>query len=140
MTEVAETVEGQEAPVLEDPRAAIERLFDLRNQITEIKKNMLKPLEEEENELKDQLIGHLMAQGVDQTAVRGVGSVSITESVVPSVENWDSFYEYIRENNAFYLLNRAPNSAAFREAITMGDTVPGVVPFTKRNLSVKKLR
>lgn len=139
MTELAAAPEVQQ-PVLEDPRAAIERLFELRAEITEIKKNMLKPLEEEENELKDLLIAHLTQQGVDQTAVRGVGSVSITESVVPSVENWDAFYSYIRENNAFYMLNRAPNSAAFREVITMGETVPGVAPFTKKNLSVKKLR
>lgn len=115
----------------------ITRLFAVRAQISEIKKTALKPLETEQDELEQAILEHLEEQGVDSAKIKGIGSVTISEQIVPSVENWDSFYEYIHANKAFFLLNRAPNAAAFRETLEHGEEIAGVVPFTKRKLSVR---
>lgn len=56
------------------------------------------------------------------------GTVYISRQVVPKVLNWDEFYEYIRKNNYFHLLERRPSRGAFRESYELGEQVPGVDP------------
>lgn len=115
----------------------IKELFELRKEIKTIKERDIKPLEERQKELESQVFGFLDEQGLTSTALKGIGTVGINESVVPNVKDWDQVYAYIKDNDAFFLLNRAMNAAAFRETIKMGD-VPGVEPFTKKTLSVRK--
>ena len=56
------------------------------------------------------------------------GTVYITNQVAPKVVNWDAFYEYIRENDYFHLLERRPSRPAFRESYELGQAIPGVDP------------
>jgi hypothetical protein len=83
------------------------------------------------------IMAELEAQGLLRAAGKKA-RVQIVESVVPQVEDWDTFYAFIRRNNAFELLERRPAAAAFREhaANRRNKTVPGVVPFVKRKLSL----
>ena len=66
-------------------------------------------------------------------------SATITETTVAQVKDWDSFYEFVTENDALFLLQRRVANAAYRDLIDAGETVPGVVPFIKRALSVRAL-
>ena len=66
-------------------------------------------------------------------------SATITETTVAQVKDWDSFYEFVTENDALFLLQRRVANAAYRDLIDAGETVPGVVPFVKRALSVRTL-
>lgn len=88
-----------------------------------------------ENELA--MIDALDEQGVEATRVSGV-SVSISEQVVPSVEDWEAFEAFILENKALYLLQRRAAAGPYREMLQMEETVPGVVPFTKRSINMSK--
>lgn len=117
---------------------AAKRLFEIRNQIAEIKRLGLKPLEEERDELEEVLMAHLGELNVDSIAIKGVGTVGVNESVVPQAEDWDKFYAYLLETGNFFLLNRALNAASYREAVQIGEDIPGLKPFTKRKLSVRK--
>ena len=56
------------------------------------------------------------------------GTIYIARQVVPKVVNWDEFYEYIRKNGYFHLLERRPSRPAFRESYEQGSQVPGVDP------------
>jgi hypothetical protein len=56
------------------------------------------------------------------------GTVYISRQVVPSVVNWDEFYDYIRTHNYFHLLERRPSRGAYRESYEQGEQVPGVDP------------
>lgn len=67
-----------------------------------------------------------------------VGKVSIGESVYPHVEQWDLFNAFILENGYLHLLERRPAVLAYRELLTLGKPVPGVLPFTKRKLTFKE--
>ena len=83
----------------------------------------------------------LMTQLADadmQAASGSKATASVSESVVPKVEDWETFYRYIHRNNAYHLLERRPAVAAFRELLEQrkGKNVPGVVPFTKRTLKL----
>jgi hypothetical protein len=66
-------------------------------------------------------------------------SVSIGESVVGAVENWDATWAYIAKNKFFHLVQKRLSDPALRELWALGKVVPGVQPFTKRTLSVRSL-
>lgn len=119
-------------------KALIEELFRLNAEIADFEAKEIKPRKKRVEELKDELLAHLQEEGVDTTAVRGVGSVAVQSAVVPQVEDWDQFYQYIRDNNAFFLLNRAPNAAAYREAVNIEGEIPGVKSFTRVTLRTLK--
>ena len=115
----------------------IQELFSIKSEIALIKKDALKPLEERKKELEQELMARLDEQGVDSTRIKGIGSVTINEEVVPTAEDWDTFYSYVAETGSFHLLNRALNSAAYRETLQTGEEVPGLASFTRRKLSVR---
>lgn len=88
-----------------------------------------------ENELL--IIEKLDGMGVNKFAV-GKLSFSISENIVGNVEDWDQVYAYIKDNDAFHLVQRRLANAAYKELLDMGDELPGVAPFTKRSLNFRK--
>lgn len=115
----------------------IDRLFELREDA--------RKWQEKADETKKVIAAReeaLLARLDEEGMAKAVGrraSVSVTEAVVPQVENWDEFYAFIHRNKAYHLLERRASSGAFRELLaTRGRKgVPGVVPYTKRKLSLR---
>jgi hypothetical protein len=67
-------------------------------------------------------------------------SVSVTESQVANVENWDAFYGYLLENEALYLLQRrVASKAVVDEVVENGVEIPGIGISTIRKLGVRTL-
>ena len=54
------------------------------------------------------------------------GTVYISPQVVPKVVDWDKFYGYIKETEAYHMLERRPSRAAFRELHEAHKAIPGV--------------
>lgn len=76
----------------------------------------------------------------ESSGIQGMSSrTQITESVIPTVEDWIAFYGYVRKNNAFELLNRAVNREAVRERWEAKKQVPGVKAFHAKKVSCTKL-
>lgn len=96
-----------------------------------------KELVEEWRGLETEFIGRLDEQG-QLKATTVDGTASITEQTLPQVTDWDALYAFILENEAFYLLQRRPAAAAFREHNQAGDEIPGIEPFIKRTISLRK--
>lgn len=112
------------------------RRDELREQHREVQteeKRLKALLDDNEQEIIDQLD----AQGVTRSGI-GPFSMSISETVVGNVEDWDSVYAFIKDNDAFYLLQRRLANAAYKELLDNGDTIEGVAPFTKRSLNFRK--
>lgn len=59
--------------------------------------------------------------------------------VFPKVVDWDAFYEFISVNKYWHLLERRPTATGYREMLTLGREVPGVVKFDKRILTTRKV-
>lgn len=77
----------------------------------------------------------------ESSGVQGMRSrVQVTESIIPTVDNWPKFYEHIRKTKSFDLLNRAVNRAAVGERWDAKKQVPGVGKFHAKKVSVTKLR
>jgi hypothetical protein len=115
----------------------INALYELRDKKRDLQAE-LKILDEAFRELELSILNEMDAQGT--TLTRGSrATVSISESIVPTVTDWDQFYDYVRENDAMYLFERRVAATAWRELLESGDKVPGTEPFTKRSLSLRKL-
>ena len=63
----------------------------------------------------------------------------VRQEQVPQVTDWSEFYAFVKKKDAFDLLNRAINKAAFKERLEQGVKVPGTDTFTALKLSVTKL-
>jgi len=115
----------------------IDKMFELR----ENKRNLasqIKDIDTEMGELELILLDKMNEQGTTQ--IRSpLATATVSQQVVGHVENWDALYQHINENDAFYLLERRLANAAYRELLQMGDELPGVKPFTKHSISLRKL-
>lgn len=120
----------------------ITTLYKKREALTAINKKV-KVLEEERDEIAERLIAALDAQGIEQSRVKGLATATISESIVPQVEDWDKYWAFIGKHKAFYLLERRPAVVAYRELLETrkGRKIPGVTSFKRRTirlLSAKK--
>jgi len=74
----------------------------------------------------------------EKVSYAGIGSVSMAEETQPAVTDWEALYEYIKDNDAFYFLQRKINAAPFRELLSTGESLVGVSPIQVRKISVRK--
>lgn len=111
--------------LIDELHALREKKRELEAQLKEIEGNM--------SDVERMLIGQMDIQQITASAGT-VGSVSISELVKPTVENWDDFIGFIKRNDAFYLLERRPSVTGWRELYERGQVVDGVVPFKQRRI------
>lgn len=116
--------------------------IDLRQALTDDKKEvqalldaLCAQIDEVEKALFEQMDKEGTTNGGGKTA-----TVSVVESIVPNVKDWDSFYKYIARMKYFHLLERRASVSGCRELFETKGAIPGVEPFTKRrlNFSTKK--
>lgn len=122
------------------PQMNLGTMIDQMNELRE----QLRALTEEEKELKQQfeeLERAVMCELDNSGTTMSAGStatVSISEEEVGNVKDWDAFYEFIKTEDAFFLLQRRIANAAYRELKQTGQEVPGVTTFTRRKLNLRK--
>lgn len=115
----------------------IDRLMQLK-QKKKIAQQIVEEIEQEIAGEEEQLIELMDAQGV-QRSTGSMATVSIVESIKPSVQDWDQFYDYIKRHDYFHLLDRRPSVNGCRELFEKNGRIPGVVPFTKRTVRTTSL-
>lgn len=100
--------------------------------------NEVKRVEEEIDRLEVQIIERL--DGEESATGSGkLAAATISETVVPQVQDWDAFYKFIHENGWYHLLQRRASSPGCRELFEQQKQIDGVVPFTKRTLNLRSL-
>lgn len=110
-------------------------------ELQSIKKSLnsqVKDIEKQITIVEKELMSAMDADGVTEAGNTSIGKVSLSESTYPQVESWDVFGEFILTNRYLHLLERRPAVLAYRELLTLGRIVPGVLPFTKRKLTFKE--
>jgi len=116
----------------------------LLSELHEVRSNLKELLEKEsalkkiKGELETELVIMLEGQGIDQIS-NDKATISIKKEIVPTVENWDVFQEYIAETGMFELMQKRASATAYRELQQMGQDVPGVkaTELTKVNFRSK---
>jgi hypothetical protein len=115
----------------------VDRLLDIRGQITALNKEV-EVLKADRDETEGKLIEMMDALGTDQVR-NDHATASITERIVPQVEDWDRFSTFIFRNKALYMLERRPAATAYREMLEQrkGRAIPGVTSYTKRTIGLR---
>ncbi len=116
--------------------AIVERMVSIRDERREIKERDSE-LYQVWHDLEALLIDQLDAQGVTKVAT-DTGTATLTETVLPRVENWDAFYDHIKDTDSLYLLQRRVSSGPFREHLEAGRELPGVSSYLQRSISLRK--
>lgn len=119
--------------------AQIDELHGIREQLRSIenaKKVLLKRKEQAEYDLMGSLEAQDLESGRGNTA-----TATIQRTTLPSVSDWDEFYKFIADNDAFYLLERRPAAVAYRELLEAreGEAIPGVEPFERTAVLLRTL-
>lgn len=116
--------------------AQIDALFGLREVLRDIQQK-----EKDQQELiaaaEVVLMETMEREGVDKSTGK-LASVSISETLTGNVTDWDTFWAYIFKNKYSHLLQRRVSDPAIRELFETKGKVPGVEPFKKRRLNLRK--
>lgn len=90
---------------------------------------------------KDVLVDELLKASDAQQLDKGGGKASkftVHLHTVPSVDNWDLFYEFIGKKKWFHLLQRRPGEKACQELWEKNMVIPGVEKFTSMKVTVSE--
>ena len=114
----------------------IARMFEIRKERKEIStkdKQLIAEWERWEEAIKSKL----KEQGDDVISISStLGTATLTSTEVPSVDDWDAFYDWIWETRSFHLLQRRVAANAFRELHEAGQAIPGVRAVDKKDISL----
>lgn len=80
---------------LRDKRTALKKLYEEHDDA----------IKEKMSEIEGSILKYLNDQGMD-SARTSAGTIYRQVNMTPSAEDWDTVYEYIRENDAFEMLER----------------------------------
>lgn len=111
--------------------------IDLRQALCEDKKEveaLLKSVVEQIDAVEVSLFEQMEKEGTTNGGGKSA-TVSIVESVVPNVKDWDKLYAFIHRMKYYHLLERRPSVTGCRELFETKGAIPGVEPFMKRRLN-----
>lgn len=128
----------QQAMTMSDSLGKLADDFFLLREKKRAIEEQLEAVEQEMRIAEMELLSQLDAQQV--TKVTGkMATVSISESVKPSVEDWSEFENYIHDNRYYHLLERRPSVLGCREIFEKVGRIPGVVPYVQRKVRMLKI-
>lgn len=117
--------------------STIDQAYALREKKREAEK-VVKAIEEEIAALNEVLFERLDEAETSKGEGK-LASVSISNSIVANVTDWEALWPYIAKHKHFHLVQKRLSDPAVRELWEGGKTVPGVQPFTKRTLNLRTL-
>lgn len=116
----------------------IDEMFAVRARKRKLEAKV-KDADAEYAELASEFIQTAKSAGTDYARGK-LASASITKQLVPQARDWDEIYDYIRENDAMYLLHRRISAGAWKELLDSGTDVPGIEAYEKETVSLRELR
>jgi hypothetical protein len=120
----------------QDFGANIDDLYALREKRLKLQKQ-LEDMRKKEQDAETRILATLNATGLNK-ASGNVATVSRKSTIVPQVEDWDEFYNFLHEHKFYHLLQRRVSIPAYTEALELHGGVPGTTQFTKQKLSLTK--
>jgi len=109
---------------------AIELYIKLRDKKTEFErkhKEELAPIKEGMEKLENWLHRHMLEEGTDSVAKRGVGTAYLQRATSVTVKDWDAALDFIVKNNEWAFLEARVSKAAVRDYLEQkGELPPGV--------------
>jgi hypothetical protein len=114
-----------------------DRLYELKAQMSAVAKT-LEALDKERKAIQEYVINELPKSNATGISGKTANVRSVT-AVIPQVEDWDKFYEFVRKSKRTDLLQRRVSDGAIQELWDTNKVVPGVKQFTVVKLSLTKV-
>lgn len=108
-----------------------------RDEIERVAKEKIKTIDTGMDKLEAYILSRMEDDGVT-TFKTPFGTAFKSTSDYASVTSWDDTLEFIKEQEAWHLLERRVNKIAVREFVDTGSVPPGVTYGTKVNVSIRK--
>jgi len=121
---------------MQDIEKIAQRLRELKQRHDMLYREM-KEVDREYEELAAVLGAWMKDNGNLESMKLGGVPVRRVETVYPVIEDFEAFWEYVRENDMPFLLQRRPAATAIREAFDQGTEIPGVQLKTKEKIHVR---
>lgn len=118
--------------------ARIDALHALREDLRALQAQE-KAVEERIKDAEATLMEVMQKEGIDKSTGKKA-TVSISESVVGNVTDWDLFWQFVFKTKQSHLLQRRVSDPAIRELFETKGKVPGVEPFTRRKLNLRAVQ
>ena len=119
-----------------DISVLVEKLWTVREELRALAKTE-KELRKTYNEISGALLSQLDTMGVSSLKT-SVAQISITESQIAKLADWEAFTQYVLDNNAFHLLQKRPAANAIKELHTIsGELPPGIDLIQIREISMR---
>jgi len=115
----------------------IDAIYKIREELR-VKQEEEKAIQARITAAETELMETMEAQGVDKSTGK-LATVSISSSLTGNVVDWDALWAYIIKNKFTHLLQRRTSEPAIRELFETKGKVPGVEPFTKKKLNIRKV-
>ena len=123
----------------------ISQMLDVREQKAALKQKE-KELNAELDFLKREAIEQAHLMGVDSLSIKGIANITVTTKEIPVVNDWDAFYEHVKQTEDFSLLQKRLSSRAVLELMgptaedrAGSDAIPGVGIYEEQDLSIRKI-
>ena len=117
----------------------IARMLNLREEVR-ADEAVLKTKKAKLKEMEEFAIELLLKKNLKSMGTPDGGSIAVNPEEVAQVNDWEEAFKYIRKKNAFYLMFKRVNNAAWREELKArrNRDIPGISKFTKYKLSLRK--
>mgnify|MGYP000847628385 CR=1 FL=1 len=116
--------------------ALVQELWNLREQLRELSQTE-KELRKKYAEVAATILTQLDTMGVNSLKT-SVARVSITETQATKLTDWEAFTQYVKEYNAFHLLQKRPAANAVKELQTIsGKLPPGIEIIQIRDIGLR---
>ncbi len=118
----------------------IDKLYDLKeaHDVTLIASSKAKSKYDDQ---RDRVINELKSQDLD--GANGTkAKVSLNQTLSATISDYTKFERYVYANKALHLLNKTPNTKAWREILEdrKGRPIPGLSPYNRLSLRLTKRR
>ena len=121
----------------------IKEIYSIKQTLSDIEREQVKPLKARKVEIEGELIAQLDELKLSKSGISGV-NIGISEAIIPQTTgDWQAFFNFVVENDAYEMLMKSCNNAMYRDALETGiygESIPGLQSFTKRTLSVTKAK
>lgn len=77
-----------------------------------------------QDKIENELLRRLNERGADVVSIRGIGTAYRTTRSSASVADWDSLLDYVRNNDAWELLNHSVNKTAVEQFKAANEDLP----------------
>ena len=130
--------ELEQAPVVfpDSLGDSIDKYYQLRAQRLNLEKEV-KERKRTEKAYMEHIVAQLRSINMENGGGR-VANASIKEVEVPTPKDWPAIWEFVKENNAWDLLQKRLSGKAVQERWDQEIVIPGIDTFTKVSLSLTK--